>query len=74
MILHKYNSNITAFFWSKKTAATELTIGKTNLAICYLNGFGCKADKNKAIALLKEAENLGEPTAKEILKKLNLSN
>ena len=63
-----------AFFWSKKTAATELTIGKTNLAICYLNGFGCKADKNKAIALLKEAENLGEPTAKEILKKLNLSN
>ena len=63
-----------AFLWSKKAADTGLAAGKTNLAICYLNGLGCKANHNKAIELLKEAENQGESSASEILKKLNPKN
>lgn len=63
-----------AFLWSKKSADTGLAAGKINLAICYLNGFGCKANHNKAIDLLKEAESQGEASASEILKKLNHKN
>lgn len=56
-----------AFFWSKQAADTGLAIGKTYLASCYINGWGCKTDTDMAIKLLKEAAALGEKFAIEYL-------
>lgn len=57
-----------AFFWSDKALKAKLPTGKTYMALCLLNGYGCKADEKAGLRLLQEAVSERDPLALEIVK------
>ncbi len=69
----EYINYAKAFEFSQKFADTGLPGGKLCLGMCYANGLGCQADRNKAIELYKEAARLGEPNAQQTLKDMGIA-
>ena len=58
-----------SFFQKAASANNEKAI--YNMALCYLNGIGVKADNQKAVELLQKASDLGNPEAMLLLADLH---
>ena len=59
-----------AFLWAQKAAEGAPLMGKMQLAISYLYGYGTEPDREKAVVLFKEAAALGNRDADLKLKSL----
>ncbi len=70
---NEYIDYVKGFEYAQKSANAGLAVGKCTLGVCYVNGWGCQADQNKAIELYKEAARLDEPTAQQVLKEANIT-
>ena len=59
-----------AFLWAQKAAEGAPLMGKMQLAISYLYGYGTEPDREKAVVLFKEAAALGNRDADLKLKSM----
>lgn len=64
------NDKMAAFFWYQKSADSGDADGMYNLAMCYMNGFGCSKSLKNARTWLEKAKEAGCTKASSALKTL----